>query len=211
MSDDEPEINYSLEDGKYLVRLARKSILHYLTFNEILPEPKDAPTKFFEESGVFVTLNRLTKNGEKQLRGCIGFPLPIYPLIKGTIEAAKSAAVNDHRFPTVTIDQMKDIVVEVTILTPPQEIKVTDPKEYLEKIKIGRDGLIIRKGSWSGLLLPQVPIEWKWNAEQFLDHTCNKAGLPGDCWKDPKTKVLRFSGIIFQEVNPNGEIEPKKI
>ena len=84
---------YSLEEGKYLVTLARKSILHYLTFQQVLKTPADAPAKLSKKSGVFVTLNKVLKNGQKELRGCIGFPLPIYPLVQATIEAAKSAAI----------------------------------------------------------------------------------------------------------------------
>ncbi len=106
---------------------------------------------------------------------------------------------------------MKNIVVEVTVLTPPQELKVNDPKEYLQKIKIGRDGLIVRNGIRSGLLLPQVPIDWGWNVKEFLEHTCNKADLPKDCWKDSKTTIKSFSGIIFQEEEPNGKVVQEEI
>ncbi len=207
--DDEPV--YSLEDGEYLVSLARKSIVHYLTFQKILKTPTNPPRKLLQKSGVFVTLNKVRKNGQKELRGCIGFPLPVYPLIEATIEAAKSAAVNDPRFPAVEIEELKEIVVEVTILTPPKRLEVQRPEEYLEKIKIGRDGLIIRRGGASGLLLPQVPVEWKWDVKEFLEHTCQKAWLPKDCWKDLQTEIQRFSGIIFQEKEPNGEVVQEEI
>ena len=202
---------YTLEDGKYLVSIARKSILNYLTFEKLLPQPEDTPEKFLEDSGIFVTLNKPDEEGKKRLRGCIGFPTPIYPLIKATIEAAKSAAVEDPRFPTVEIDEMNEILIEVTILTPPKLLEVKDPKEYLEKIKIGRDGLIVKRGGQSGLLLPQVPVEWKWNVEEFLEHTCNKAWLPTDAWKDPKTEIHYFSGIIYKELEPKGEVVLKEI
>lgn len=202
---------YTLEDGKYLVSIARKSILNFLTFEKLLPQPEDTPEKFLENSGIFVTLNKPDEEGKKRLRGCIGFPTPIYPLIKATIEAAKSAAIEDPRFPTVEIDEMNEILIEVTILTPPKLLKVKDPKEYLEKIKIGRDGLIVKRGGQSGLLLPQVPVEWKWNIEEFLEHTCNKAWLPTDAWKDPKTEIHFFSGIIYKELEPKGEVVLKEI
>ena len=205
------EPSYTLEDGKFLITLARKSILNYLTFNKLLSQPEDIPAKFLEESGVFVTLNKQDNKGEKKLRGCIGFPTPIYSLVQATIEAAKSAAVSDPRFPIVEIEEMKEIVVEVTILTPPKLMEVKDPKEYLKKIKIGRDGLIVKSGGRSGLLLPQVPVEWNWTVEEFLEHTCGKAWLPEDCWKDLSTEIYSFSGIIYQEVEPNGEVVPKEI
>jgi len=205
------EPSYTLEDGKFLITLARKSILNYLTFNKLLSQPEDLPAKFLEESGVFVTLNKQDKKGEKKLRGCIGFPTPIYSLVQATIEAAKSAAVSDPRFPIVEIEEMKEILVEVTILTPPKLMQIKDPKEYLKKIKIGRDGLIVKSGGRSGLLLPQVPVEWNWTVEEFLEHTCGKAWLPEDCWKDLSTEIYSFSGIIYQEVEPNGEVVPKEI
>jgi len=202
---------YTLEDGKFLVTLARKSILNFLTFDKLLPQPEGTPAKFLELSGVFVTLNKPDDKGNKKLRGCIGFPTPVYPLVQATIEAAKSSAVSDPRFPTVEIDEMKEIVIEVTILTPPKLIQVKDPKEYLEKIRIGRDGLIVESGGRSGLLLPQVPVEWNWTKEEFLEHTCGKAWLPENCWKDLNTEIYSFSGIIYQEVEPNGEVTLKEI
>ncbi|HUU77810.1 MAG TPA: TIGR00296 family protein [candidate division Zixibacteria bacterium] len=211
MSESKDLLEYDLNDGKYLVTLARKSILHYLTFRKLLPIPRDTSPKLREESGVFVTLNKLENNKNKSLRGCIGFPLPIYPLAQATIEAAKSAAVGDPRFPTVEIDEMKKIIIEVTILTKPRKLIVNDSKEYLDLIKIGRDGLIIRKGGWSGLLLPQVPVEWKWDVKEFLEHTCNKAGLQKDCWKEKETSIESFSGIIYHEIEPNGKVEYEEI
>lgn len=206
---EEPE--YTLEDGKFLITLARKSILNYLTFEKLLPQPEDTPAKFLELSGVFVTLNKPDEKGNKKLRGCIGFPTPVHTLVQATIEAAKSSAVSDPRFPKVVIDEMKEIIIEVTILTPPKLLQVKDPKEYLKKIKIGRDGLIVKSGGRSGLLLPQVPIDWNWTVEEFLEHTCGKAWLPENCWKDLNTEIYSFSGIIYQEVEPNGEVVLKEI
>jgi len=202
--------DYTLDEGTYLIKLARKSILNYLTFGEILSQPSDCPETLTEESGVFVTLQKITTDGEKNLRGCIGFPMPIYPLMQATILAAKSAAVGDTRFSPVTVHEMNNIAIEVSILTQPVELAVNDPKEYLQKIKIGRDGLIARRGGNSGLLLPQVPVEWEWGVEEFLERTCNKAGLPTNCWQDKKTIILRFSGIIYEEEEPNGEIKRKE-
>ena len=205
------EIEYSLEDGKYLVELARKSILHFLTFNELLAKPKDAPKKFDNNSGVFITLKKVDEKGEKKLRGCIGYPLPIFPLVQATIEAAKNAAVSDPRFPTVQVEEMKEIAIEVSILTPPKRLNVKKPEEYLDRIKIGRDGLIMKRGGASGLLLPQVPVDWGWTVEEFLEHTCQKAWLPKDAWKDLKTEVHVFSGSIFEKLDPNGEVKRKEI
>ena len=92
-------------------------------------------------------------------------------------------------------------------MTPPKEVKVTNPNEYLNKIKVGRDGLIVKWEFGSGLLLPQVPVEYNWNVEEFLNHTCEKAGAPYDCWKSKGTIILRFEGIVFKETKPNGNVE----
>jgi len=211
MSEKKAIQEYSLKEGQFLVKLARNSIIHYLTFDKLIDQPIETPEKFLQDSGVFVTLNKLDQNKSKNLRGCIGFPLPVYPLVIAIIQAAKSAAVGDPRFPIVTVEEMKNIVVEVTILTNPQELKIKNHKEYLQKIKIGRDGLIVRNGMRSGLLLPQVPIDWGWDVKEFLEHTCNKADLPKDCWKDPKTTIESFRGIIFQEEEPNGKIVQEEI
>jgi uncharacterized protein (TIGR00296 family) len=91
------------------------------------------------------------------------------------------------------------------------EIDVSDPIEYLSKIKVGKDGLIIRHSSYSGLLLPQVPVEYSWNVEEFLQHTCEKAGLERDTWKNESVKIEKFEGIIFKEETPNGQIVREKI
>ncbi|NDB52140.1 MAG: TIGR00296 family protein, partial [Nitrosopumilaceae archaeon] len=98
------------------------------------------------------------------------------------------------------------ITFEVTILTPPEEITVDDNSKLPEKIKVGRDGLIIKQGRSSGLLLPQVPVEYGWNEQEFLSHTCQKAGLPSECWMQKQTRVYSFEGIIFKEEKPNGQV-----
>jgi uncharacterized protein (TIGR00296 family) len=157
-------------------------------------------SKFSFESGVFVTLN-----SEDDLRGCIGFPMP-RRLDKALPEAAIAAASQDPRFSPVKPDELDKITFEVTILTPPAEIKVDDPQLLPTKLKVGRDGLLIKQGYHSGLLLPQVPVEYGWNEEEFLDFTCQKAGLPSDCWKDKQTKVFSFEGIVFKEEQPNGKV-----
>jgi hypothetical protein len=211
-NNDEKRITYTEEDGAFLVELARKTIKKYLSIKETFEIPDDIPDKMSEKSGVFVTLNKIDpKTGKKELRGCIGYPRPIFPLIEATIQAAKNAAINDPRFPPVELNELDEIVIELSILTPPRIMEVQKPEDYFKKIKIGRDGLIIRRGSWSGLLLPQVPVEWNWTKEEFLNHTCSKAGLPGDCWKKKDTEVFVFSGIIFQEKEPNGEIVQKEM
>lgn len=187
-------------DGKELVMMARKAVTEFLRNDSKIEEPS-FDSKFNFNSGVFVTLNK-----QDSLRGCIGYPLPEMKLSKGLVDAAISAATQDPRFSPVTPEELDKIVFEVTVLTPPEEVKVKNFSEYLTEIKVGRDGLIVENPFTSGLLLPQVPIEYNWSVEEFLEYTCQKAGLEKDAWKDKETKISRFQGMIFKEESPNGEI-----
>ena len=148
----------------------------------------------------------LFRSKEDDLRGCIGYPTQVKKLCDGLADAAISAATRDPRFPPVTTDELNKITFEVTVLTPPEEIKVEDHSEYLSEIKVGRDGLIVDNGFSSGLLLPQVPTEYGWNEKEFLEYTCQKAGLNKDAWKEKSTTISKFQGVIFKEENPNGDI-----
>jgi len=199
------DIQLSDSDGVVLVKTARRAVTGFLSNgNRIKLEP-DLEEKFSFNSGVFVTLNN-----PDGLRGCIGFPMPEKKLSHAIVDGAIAAATEDPRFPSVKTNELNDIVFEVTVLTPPIEIDVYDPMEYLEKIKVGRDGLIIRHSFSSGLLLPQVPVEYSWNVEEFLQHTCEKAGLARDTWKNESVKIEKFEGIIFKEETPNGVIVREK-
>jgi len=191
---------FSDADGNQLVKIARKSVTELLRNNSKINDP-EFNSKFNFDSGVFVTINK-----QNSLRGCIGFPFPVKRLSEGLVDAAIAAATEDSRFFPVTPDELDQIIFEVTVLTPPIEIKVQDPLEYLTKIKIGRDGLIVENEYTSGLLLPQVPTEYGWNAEEFLCYACEKAGLNKEAWKDRSTKVSRFEGVIFKEESPNGNV-----
>ena len=188
-------------DGVVLVKTARKAVTEFLSNGNRMKLESDLEEKFSFNSGVFVTLNN-----PDGLRGCIGFPMPEKKLSHAIIEGAIAAATEDPRFPSVKTNELNDIVFEVTVLTPPIVVDVSDPMEYLEKIKVGRDGLIIRHSFSSGLLLPQVPVEYGWNVEEFLQHTCEKAGLARDTWKNEDVKIEKFEGIIFKEETPNGAI-----
>jgi uncharacterized protein (TIGR00296 family) len=200
----------SLEEGKILVKIARKAIIEYLEKGIIISPPSEVSENLLKKMGVFVTLNAIREYG-KELRGCIGYPQPIFPLIEATIRSAISAATEDPRFPPVEIDEMENIIIEVSVLTVPQLIEVDDPREYPKKIKIGEDGLIVEKGFYRGLLLPQVAIEWNWDEEEFLCQTCIKAGLDPSSWLDKKVKIYKFQAQIFEEESPNGEIFERKI
>ena len=196
---------YSDDDGKVLVRLARRTIEEYLQTKQRPLLPDDVPKHLMDQSGVFVTLNSLRGN-QVSLRGCIGRPYPTQPLLEATIDSAIDAAVNDPRFPSVSAKELDKILVELSVLTPPEKIEYENPSQLLGLVKIGRDGLIATRGMNRGLLLPQVPVEWGWNVQQFLEHTCNKAWLPENAWKDPKTEFLSFQAEIFGEESPRGKI-----
>jgi uncharacterized protein (TIGR00296 family) len=197
--------NLTQEEGELLVKLARKAVDEYLQKGRMQEEPKDIPAKFRERCGVFVTLNKV-QHGGRELRGCIGFPYSTLPLVRAVMESAINSATQDPRFPPVSLKELDHIVFEVSVLTPPKPIEVEKPTEYPSKIKVGQDGLIVERGYYKGLLLPQVPVEWNWNGEEFLCQCCLKAGLPPDHWLVKGTKVYKFSCIIAQESSPKGPV-----
>jgi hypothetical protein len=200
----------SLEEGKILVTLARKAVEEYLKTRKHITVQKDIPDKLLQSCGVFVTINSI-KDGEKELRGCIGYPYPTTPLAQAVIESAISSATQDPRFYPLSLSELDNVVFEVSVLTPPQIIEAKRPDEYPSKIKVGKDGLIIERGMFKGLLLPQVPVEWEWDEEEFLCQCCIKAGLPPDNWLLNGTKVYKFQAIIFEEEKPKGEVKRKAL
>jgi len=195
----------SLKQGQELVRLARKSIEYALASGKGLSEIC-GDKALLEERGVFVTLHTFP---EKGLRGCIGFPYPVKPLWQAVSQAAIEAAFNDPRFPAVRAGEMEKVVLEVSVLTKPEEIE-GKRKKVFEKIEVGKDGLIVQKGRHSGLLLPQVATEQGWDAKTFLEQCCAKAGLMENMWQSSETLILKFQAQIFSEAEPNGNIEEKE-
>jgi hypothetical protein len=179
------------EEGRLAYSYAMKVLNNHVAGTSFI-KPEFTPV-FFEKRGVFVTL---TINSN--LRGCIGFPHAILPLVDAIRDAAKSAATEDPRFPPISVSELPDISVEVTVLTEP-ELLMVHPHEREQAIEVGRHGLIVKGYGRSGLLLPQVPIEWGWNTREFLDHTCNKAGLPAKSWLESAVQVFTFEGQIFNE------------
>jgi uncharacterized protein (TIGR00296 family) len=194
------------EEGKFLIQLARNTVKQYLENGKPIKPPKETPKKLFEHCGVFVTINSV-KNGEKKLRGCIGYPYPTIPLVEAVIDSAINAATQDPRFYPLSLDELGKVVFEVSVLTPPEPVEAKNPQEYLSKIKVGEDGLIVEKGYCKGLLLPQVPVEYGWCEEEFLCKCCMKAGLPPDSWLTKDAKVYKFRAIIFEEETPLGEVK----
>lgn len=174
---------------KYLVQVARESIVQYCTEGR-KPAPRFPDPVCQMPRGVFVTLTQ----GEA-LRGCVGLPWPVFPLEEATIEAAVRAA-RDPRFPPLVSEEVPLVHVEVSVLTVPEPVEAD---RALEAIRVGRDGLIVRWGEVQGLLLPQVAVRYGWDAETFLAHTCRKAGLPPEAWQWPDAQIFTFQAEIIYE------------
>jgi len=195
----------NLNDGRNAVQFARAVVEEFVKNGATLSA--NLSELFNQERGVFVTIHI---HPSHNLRGCIGIPQPIMALKDAIVDSAKSAT-RDPRFPPLNENELHSVIIEVTILTQPELIEVNQPKEYLSHIEIGRDGLIVEQGFFKGLLLPQVPIEQQWTKEEFLSNTCMKAGLMPDAWFDKNTKIFKFSGQIFSEIEPRGEIKEKNL
>ncbi len=204
--------DFTVEDGHILINFARENIEYFLKNDTKIVVPAEIKEKFGEKYGAFVTLNRYNAPGNP-LRGCIGYIEPKFPLYDVIHKVSISSAIEDPRFPSVDLSEMDNIVIELSILTPPKLIEVETPAEYLTKIKIGRDGLIAEKGMRRGLLLPQVPVDHgrNWDVETFISHTCQKAWLPTDSWKEKSTKIYSFQAILFEEVKPGGDVIRKNL
>ncbi len=201
-----PTKMFSDEDGERAVRIARAVIESHVNRTR-LPQ-LEPPEKFKQNGGVFVTI---TTHPGDQLRGCIGYPEPVMPLIDAIKDAAVSACSRDPRFPAVKAEELKKLKVEVSLLTPPEEIKVKKQRELIACVKVGKHGLIMERGYRRGLLLPQVPTEWGWDSEEFLCQTCMKAGLLPDSWLQEGTKCYKFEAEVFSEERPGGAVKRREL
>ncbi len=197
----------NIKEGEYLVKLARTSISHYLKNLVPLNPPKTNFPILLEKRGIFCTL---LKYPENKLRGCIGLIAPEKSLINATIESSCSAT-QDPRFLPLKLEELKKITVELTILTEFQKISVSEPRDYLNEIKIGEDGLCLKYHYHTGVFLPQVPIEQNWDTKTYLSELCQKAGLVEDSWVTLPIKLYKFQAQIFSEAEPDGKIFEKKL
>ncbi|MEA3312437.1 MAG: AmmeMemoRadiSam system protein A [candidate division WOR-3 bacterium] len=181
------EEQLSTEERAELLRIARRAIKEGLAGRTWNPE-KPSTKRLARVQGAFVTLHE-----QGQLRGCIGYIVGIKPLYLAIAEMARAAAFGDPRFMPLEPQEFAKIDIEITVLSPLR--KIDDPKE----VEVGRHGLVVRRGPYQGVLLPQVPVEEGWDRETFLSHTCMKAGLHKDCWQDEETELFCFSGEVFGE------------
>ena len=173
---------------KLLLKIARETLENYLSGKK-LPELKIDDPVLNEKRGVFVTLHK-----KGSLRGCIGYIEPIKPLYIAVREMAINSATKDPRFEPVSYGELKDIEIEISVLTIPKKVKNAD------EILLGKDGVIVKRGFNQGVFLPQVAEETGWTKEEFLSYLCShKAGLPSDAWKDPQTELYIFQAEVFSE------------
>ncbi len=179
-----------------LLLLARNTIAESLDL-PVAAKPEFGDSVFSNLCGAFVTLHN-----RGRLRGCIGYIQGVRIIPEAVTDMARASAFRDPRFTPLTVDEYREIDIEISILSP------IEPVADVSDIKVGRDGLIVSRGRQSGLLLPQVPVEQGWDLPTFLEHTCYKAGLPGDAWKREGTKIEKFSAQVFSEkalgIGPKG-------
>ncbi len=178
----EQQKEFSFEERTLLLKLAHESIASAIERRQL---PWIPPSPHLEElRGVFTTLYR---GGE--LRGCVGYALPIVPLYRAVAETAQAAAFNDTRFSPLTREELPQLEISLSILSPLEAIRPED-------IEVGRHGLLVSMGGRRGLLLPQVPVEHDWDQITFLEQTCHKAGLPADAWRTGAT-IQAFVAEVF--------------
>ena len=199
---------YSIEEGVFLVKLARKAVYEYLRSGKVMQAPPDTPPKLLKDKyGVFTTIEVfMGRDRRGELRGCIGFPQAVYNTVNGVIRSAIAAATEDPRFERMSTDELNNVTFEISVLSPLELLEPGNPRSYPNKVVVGRHGIVVQKGYYSGLLLPQVPVEYCWDSLTFLNEGCMKAFLPPDCWLDEDTSVLVYEAQIFKEVEPNGEV-----
>ena len=187
MSEKVPGGQLTQQEKDLLLTIARKSIEARLAGVK-MSSPEIGSGALKEKRGAFVTLKK-----QGHLRGCIGFIEARKSLGETVEEMAQAAAFNDPRFPPLRQDELESLHIEISALTPLKQI------HDVGEIEVGRHGIYMVKGFHSGLLLPQVASEYNWDRTTFLRETCRKAGLGGDAWKDPDTRIFIFSAQVFGE------------
>jgi len=188
------EKELSNEEKDFLLNLARKTLDgYYKTGKKININEEHLTENLLNVQGCFVTL---VKNG--RLRGCIGHILPQEELYKCVIDNAISAAIYDTRFNPVTKDELKDIEIDVSVLSVPEKLPFESGEELKSKLRPLIDGVVLKQGFYQSTYLPQV---WEQlpGKEQFLSSLCNKAGMDSNCWKDTKTEVFTYQADVFEE------------
>jgi uncharacterized protein (TIGR00296 family) len=190
--------------GIQLVKIARLALEKFVTEGEIIN--LDRSEKFSQKAGAFVTLFSILEPKEFSLRGCIGYPLPSMSLWKSVTSAAIKAATADPRFQPLAKGELKNVIIEVSVLSDPTLVEALGRENIFKKIAIGKHGLIFESPLGSGLLLPQVALEHGWDEREFLENLCRKAGLGVNTWLSRNSLIYTFESIIFREESPHGRV-----
>jgi len=178
------------EDRRFLLEFARATINASLS-GQPLPSSTNDSAVLLQTRGAFVSLKI-----DRRLRGCIGHVVGVAPLWRAVRDNALAAAFDDPRFPQLTVDELQHVRIEISVLTPLRS-------STADEVVVGHHGILVENGGARGLLLPQVAVEYGWDRETFLDHTCRKAGLAPDCWRHPDTTISTFSAEVFAEKRLN--------
>jgi AmmeMemoRadiSam system protein A len=179
------------QEKSELLALARKSVEYVVQTGDAYEPPASADAMLNQERGAFTTLTV-----SSALRGCIGYTSATKPLYLTVRDTATLAAMRDPRFQPVTASELPSLAYEISVLSPLR--RVTD----VQQIKVGEHGLLMKNGKSEGLLLPQVPVEQKWERQTFLEQTCLKARMDSNCWKDDDTDIFAFTAVVFGEHKP---------
>ena len=186
-----PPFSLNDHDKNELLALARKSVEMAVAEHKEFEPEASLSEALNQDRGAFVTLR---ESGE--LRGCIGYTSATKPLYRTVRETATLAALRDPRFRPVSASELPRLEYEISVLSPLRRVVDT------QQIKVGQDGLLMKNGDYEGLLLPQVPVEQKWDRQKFLEETCGKAGMRSSCWQDADTDIFRFTAVVFGEHKP---------
>lgn len=194
-------------EGDLLVRLARKAFNTALEFRN--PQiPTELPNSLREKRGAFVRIGRSLNfqwNGQTETLACLGYATSSRELIQATIDSAVACAVRIVGLPSFEISQLRNLLLEISVLTSPKLMMVTSRAEYVKIIEPGVDGLIVEYGLATGLILPQVAAEKNYDEIALLGECCMKAGLPSDSWlKLSGIRIYRFQAEVFRETGPDG-------
>ena len=190
-----PQFSLNGHEKNELLALARKSVEYAVREKKAYEPAASSSESLSQERGAFVTLK---ESGE--LRGCIGYTSAVKPLYMTVRDTATLAAMRDSRFRPVSASELPQLEYEISVLSPLR--RVLD----ISQIKVGQHGLLMKNGTYEGLLLPQVPVEERWNRHRFLEETCVKAGMRSGCWKDENTDIFMFTAVVFGENRPQGLI-----
>ena len=194
---EEQSLSLSDQEKSALLALARKSVEDAVREQKQYEPAAVADGALNQEHGAFVTLK---ESGD--LRGCIGYTSPIRPLYLAVRDIAILAAFRDPRFPAVSVTELPKLEYEISVLSPMR--RVLDVRQ----IHVGEHGLLVKNGQHEGLLLPQVPVDQRWDRTKFLEETCTKADMQPSCWKVEDTDIFMFTAVVFGEQRPSAPNQP---